>query len=159
MPTIPHTASRNRALCTQWPQEDVVPHSHTGSSGKCQGTLRAQQHTQPSHLVLLPELVQNVAVNGILHKADVKALYAEVEVPKPEDEAVGGRAVGYQGQGHQNQTAEQGRNQPSLRAALASSAGTLRSTRVGRHSAESLASCQPCRNSSGVDQAPLNKGA
>lgn len=39
------------------------------------------------HLILLPELAQDIAVNGILHKADVQALDAEIEVPKPEHEA------------------------------------------------------------------------
>jgi len=57
--------------------------------------LGAQQRldsiAQGSHLVLLPELAEDVAVDGILHKADVEALDAEVEVPKPEHEAVGGK--------------------------------------------------------------------
>lgn len=42
------------------------------------------------HLILLPELAQDIAVNGILHKADVQALDAEIEVPKPKHEAVNG---------------------------------------------------------------------
>lgn len=42
------------------------------------------------HLVLLPELVELVAVNGKLDEVQVIALDAEVEVPKPEHEAVPG---------------------------------------------------------------------
>lgn len=42
------------------------------------------------HLVLLPELVELVAVNGKLDEVQVIALDAEVEVPKPEHEAVWG---------------------------------------------------------------------
>lgn len=42
------------------------------------------------HLVLLPELVKLVAVNGKLDEVQVIALDAEVEVPKPEHEAVRG---------------------------------------------------------------------
>lgn len=56
--------------------------------------LQALQHAHPSHLVFLPELAQDVAVNGVLHKADIKALDAEVEVPKPEHETAGGREGG-----------------------------------------------------------------
>lgn len=47
------------------------------------------------HLILLPELTQDIAVNGILHKTDVQALDAEIEVPEPEHEAVdGSKAMG-----------------------------------------------------------------
>lgn len=99
MPTVPHTARRNRALCALCPQEDAQSRSHTGSSGEGQGALAAQQHTRPSHLVLLPELVQHVAVDGVLDEADIEALYAKVEVPKPEDEAVGWEGSGLPGPG------------------------------------------------------------
>lgn len=45
------------------------------------------------HLVLLPELVELIAVNGKLDEMQVIALNAEVEIPKPEHEAVRGWGV------------------------------------------------------------------
>lgn len=46
------------------------------------------------YLVLLPELVELITVNGKLDKVQVIALNAEVEVPKPEHEAVQGWGSG-----------------------------------------------------------------
>lgn len=62
--------------------------------GQCWQEPKAPQHSPPAHLVLLPELAQDIAVNGVLHKADVQAFDTEVEVPKPEHEAVGGMENG-----------------------------------------------------------------
>lgn len=85
LPAVPQGAGRACALCAKW-------------HGAARALLvRAKehtwQHTWPTHLVLLPELAQDVVVNGVLDKADVEALNAEIEVPKPEDEAAGRRAV------------------------------------------------------------------
>lgn len=42
------------------------------------------------HLILLPQLMELVTVNGELDKVQVIALNAEVQVPKPEYKAVCG---------------------------------------------------------------------
>lgn len=98
----------------------------------------ARQHAHPSHLVLLPELAQDVAVDGVLHKADIKALDAEVEVPKPEDEAVGRReGDGLEGLRLPEQGITAGGKHPQPVGSLrACSTGALRSTSVGQHSAD-----------------------
>lgn len=106
---------------------------------------KAQQHAHPSHLVLLPELAQDVAVNGVLHKADIEALDAEIEVPKPEHKAVEGR----EGNRLEGLGSTTGGNGLSLWVASASRTGTLGSTSAGQHSADSSAGCQPCQDSSG----------
>lgn len=102
-----HLPWRPSRACAAPSPQSQGPLCPTGSKGTCpvpqlqvqfwqepnatQGPAEAWQHSHPSHLVLLPELAQDVAVDGILHKADVKALDAEVEIPKPEHKAVGGR--------------------------------------------------------------------
>lgn len=47
------------------------------------------------HLVFLPELVELLTIDGKLDKVQVIALDAEVQVSKPEHEAVPGREEGW----------------------------------------------------------------
>lgn len=152
---LPPRARRAGALCApRAARGHALSHSCTGSFGKSRMPLRAQLRLSNMSIPLTWSFSQSW-LRMLLSMAYFTKRMSRLSMRKlrsPNQNTrlwVGRRATGWKGRGYRSQAVPQGEDILSLWAASACSTGALGSTSAGQHSANHVASCQPCQDSSG----------